>query len=83
MTKDCLYMIFDQREGVPDYHPVSLKQAKRQIKEACKGKTKTSSLLGLHFRLEHLSESDRFRFQAYTNKICVATLKKWNEAKKK
>jgi len=81
--KDCLCMIFDQQAGTPDYHPVSLKQAKQQLKGACKGKTKTSTLIGLHFRLEHLPEVDRYKFQAYANNICKATLKKWNEAKKK
>ncbi len=84
MTKDCFCMIFNQNDiRTPDYHPVSLKQAKQQLKGACKGKTRTGSLLGLHFRLEYLTEEERYKFQAYANKICVDTLKKWNKVKKK
>ena len=81
--KDCLHMIFDQQIGTPDFHPVSLKQAKKQLKERCIGNTKTSALLGIHFRLTYLSEKERYEFQAYANKICTETLKKWNKVKKK
>jgi len=76
-------MTFSQQAGIPDFHPVSLKQAKKQLKGACLGKTTTISLLGLHFRLDYLKEEEREKFQAYANKICVDTMKKWNEAKKK
>jgi len=81
--KDCLCMDFTEKKGTPDFHPVSLKQAKQQLKGACFGKTSTRSLLGLHFRLEHLSNEERFMFQAYANKICIDKIKKWNKAKKK
>lgn len=83
MTKDCLHMIFREGAGFPDFFPLSLKQAKLQLKEACLGKTSTEALLGLHFRLEYLKEEDRYKFRAYANKICIDTIKKWNKAKKK
>jgi len=79
--KDCLYMIFSDREGTPDFFPVNLRQAKQQLKGACLGKTSTDALLGLHFRLEYLKEEERYKFQAYANKICIDTLKKWNKKK--
>ena len=67
----------------PDYHPVSLKQAKEQMKQACKGKTNTNQLLGIYFRMDHLSDSDRDRFDLYCEKICNNKLKQWNKANKK
>jgi len=76
-------MIFDELSETPDFHPVSLKQAKQQLKERCIGKTRTSSLIGIHFRLGYLTEEERYKFQAYANNICTETLKKWNKAKKK
>lgn len=79
--KDCLCMIFNENIKDPDYHPVSLKQAKQQLKGACLGKTSTGALLGLHFRLDYLKEEDRYKFQAYANKICIDTIKKWNKKK--
>ena len=81
--KDCLCMEFDRHRGTPDFHPVSLKQAKQQLKGACLGKTNTRSLLGLHFRLDHLEQEDRLKFQEYANKICIDKIKKWNKVKKK
>ncbi len=62
----------------PDYHPVSLKQAKQQLKLACKGKRNVSKLTGLRFRLAYLSQEERGKFHAYANHICNNTLKKWN-----
>ena len=79
--KDCLYMIFSEREGTPDFFPANLRQAKQQLKGACLGKTRTEALLGLHFRLEHLKVNDRHKFRAYANKICIDTIKKWNKKK--
>ena len=81
--KDCLFMEFERELGTPDYHPVSLKQAKSQLKEACLGKRSTGSLTGLHFRLDHLEVYERIKFQTYANKICIDKIKKWNKAKKK
>lgn len=81
MTKDCLCMIFNEDGRNPDFHPVSLKQAKQQLKGACLGKTSTGALTGLHFRLDYLKEEERYKFQAYANKICIDTIKKWNKTK--
>ncbi len=81
--KDCLCMVFEKNRGTPNFHPVSLKQAKQQLKRECIGKTRTSALLGLHFRLDHLEKEDRLKFQAYANRICIDKIKKWNKAKKK
>jgi len=80
--KDCLHMVFNQSTLVPDFHPVNLKQAKKQMKNACIGKKSTGSLIGLHFRLEYLSEEERVKFQSWTNKICDNTIKKWNKVNK-
>ena len=81
--KDCLHMEFNKLLGSPDFHPVSLKQAKQQLKGACLGKTSTGALTGLHFRLDHLEEEERHKFLEYANNICIDKMKKWNEAKKK
>lgn len=83
MKKDCLCMVFDKQIKTPDFHPVSLKQAKKQLKGACLGKTSTSALLGLHFRLDHLAEEERYKFQEYANRICIEKMKKWNKVNKK
>lgn len=80
--KNCIHMIFNQSTLVPDFHPTTLKQAKKQMKNECIGKKSTGSLIGLHFRLDHLSEAERYMFQAWSNKICDNTLKRWNKAKK-
>jgi len=74
-------MIFDQLIETPDFHPVSLKQAKQQLKEKCIGKTRTSSLIGIHFRLTYLTEEERYKFQAYANNICIDKIKRWNKKK--
>ena len=79
--KDCLHMIFNEDIRTPDFHPVSLKQAKQQLKKACYGKKSTGALTGLHFRLDYLKEEERYVFQAYANKICIDTIKKWNKKK--
>jgi len=79
--KDCIHMIFSESSLTPDFHPTSFKQAKQQLKGACKGKKRTGVLAGLHFRLTYLSEEEREKFQSYANNICDDTLKKWNEAK--
>ena len=81
--KNCIHMIFNQSSLLPDYHPTTLKQAKKQMKNACIGKRSTGSLIGLHFRLTYLSEDEREEFQTWSNKICDNTIKRWNEAKKK
>jgi len=81
--KDCLNMVFNGNDiRTPDYHPTSLKQAKQQLKGACRGKTRTGSLIGLHFRLDHLSEAERYVFQSYANKICIDKIKRWNKVNK-
>ena len=81
--KDCLHMVFSPSSLLPDFHPTTLKQAKKQLKNECIGKKSTGVLAGLHFRLTYLSEEERVEFQSYANKICVDTLKKWNKVKKK
>ncbi len=68
---------------IPDYHPTSLKQAKQQIKDHCIGMTSTASLLGLRIRLDHLTDYEKDKFDAFTEKVCDSTIKKWNKAKKK
>ncbi len=75
-------MVLDQRTGTPDFHPVSLKQAKQQLKKACLGKTSTGALTGLHFRMTYLNEEERIKFVEYGNKICIDTIKKWNKVNK-
>jgi hypothetical protein len=77
--KDCLCMIFNEDSRNPDYHPVSLKQAKQQLKKACYGKKSTGALIGLHFRLTYLNEKEREEFQTYANNICIDKIKKWNK----
>lgn len=82
--KSCLDVSREfNNQHIPDYHPTSLKQAKAQMKSHCLGITTTTALLGLHFRTDHLSESERDDFDAYINKICNNKLKQWNKAKKK
>ncbi len=74
----CLHMVEGPDQLIPDYHPVSLKQAKKQLKEACKGHTHVGTLTGLRFRLDHLSQEDINKFHKYGNNICNQTLEKWN-----
>ncbi len=81
--KSCLDISHVEGIGIPDYHPTSLKEAKQQIKNHAIGMTSTASLLGLRFRLDHLTVSEREKFDAFTTKICDNTIKKWNKAKKK
>ena len=46
----CLGVSHGSINGIADYYPTSLKQAKAQLRAECKGKTSTTQLLGLLFR---------------------------------
>jgi len=68
---------------IPDYHPTSLRQAKQQIKNHVIGMTSTASLLGLRFRMDHLTQDEIAKFDVFAMKVCDSTIKRWNEARKK
>jgi len=83
--KSCLQVSHNRLNGIPDYQPTSLKQAKAQMKAECKGVTTTTALLGLFFRFDHayFTKDEIDQFDVYCNKICNNTLAKWNKVRKK
>ena len=84
MISSCLGMAWIiNHKGIPDYIPKDLREAKRMIKKECIGRTSTSSLLGLHFRLDNLSEEHQKKFEVFVKTICDNTIKKYNKVKKK
>ncbi len=76
--KQCLCLAQGPEDMYPDFYPVSLKQAKKFLKQACIGHTNVKQLTGLRFRLKLLSQEERDAFTVYGNNICNNTLKRWN-----
>lgn len=80
--KSCLAISYGTLKGIPDYYPKNFLEAKKYIIKACKGKTSTTGLLGIHFRMDNWSQSDMSKFDNYFTSICDKFVKKHNGMKK-
>ena len=75
--RECVGIQWTDGGGKPDYYPESIKEAKQQLINECKGKTDIRQIMGLHFRfIWLLNDKEHNQWEKFVTNICNEELKK-------